>query len=122
MLRKKSITDLRAIAQGYGIPDIFKKTDIQLIQAIELKQKDMTPEPEASIPQPQYDARLMDKPPAKKSDRQLIRELLQNHLNAGLHLSFTDEEWHMKHGKKSDSGTIRMPLRTVLNCANNVMK
>lgn len=34
MLRGKSLTDLRSIAQGYSIPDIFSMEENQLIQAI----------------------------------------------------------------------------------------
>lgn len=120
-LHKKSLTDLRAIAQSYSIPDIFKKTDIQLIQAIELKQQAIVPSAKIAIPRPEYDARLMDKPPAKSGTRHSVEELLSAHVKAGLHLSFTEEQWEMRHGKKSDSGTLRMPLRVILQCAERVM-
>lgn len=121
MLRKKTIHQLRAIAQGYGIPDIFSKTDIQLIQAIELKQGEMVPDKLPPIPPPEYDARLMLKPPAKKSSQRDIQELLAPHVARGLHLSFDEERWYMKYDKRTDEGTLRMPLRVVLGCANKVI-
>jgi len=52
MLDGKSLTELRQIAQGYGVSDLFQKTDIQLKQAISLKQKEMQPKPEIVIPKP----------------------------------------------------------------------
>lgn len=121
-LRKKSLTDLRAIAQSYSIPDMFQKTDIQLIQAIEDKQTEMLPKAVIEIPKPEYDARLMDKPPARLSDRGLVEELLAPHVSKGLHLSFDEERWYIKFGKKTDEGSLRMPARSILNCANNVLK
>lgn len=121
-LRAKSLHSLRSIAQGYGIADLFSKDRDHLIQEIELKQKDMAPKPVIEIPKPEYDARLMNKPPAKKSNRELIEEILADHVMRGLHLSFDEEHWYMVNGKKTDEGTLRMPLRTVLNCANQIMK
>lgn len=121
-LYTKSLTQLRSIAQGYSIPDIFQKTNVQLIQAIELKQQEMVPEPPVEIPKPEYDARLMTKPPAKRSTQQDIENLLKGHVARGMHLSFDEERWYMRHAKKTDEGTIRMPLRTVLRCADKVMQ
>lgn len=121
-LHKKTIHELRAIAQGYGIPDLFAKTDIQLTQAIELKQQEMVPDKPEPIPPPQYDARLMMKPPAKRSSQKDIEELLAPHVARGLHLHFDEERWYMQFDKRTDEGTLRMPLRTVLTCAGKIMK
>ncbi len=120
-LASKSIHDLRAIAQGYGIPDIFAKTDVQLRQAIELKQQKMVPDAPVVIPKPEYDARLMTAEPSAMGDRAEIEALLSTHVARGLHLSFDEEHWHMSHGDRSDSGTLRMQLRTVLRCADRVL-
>jgi len=121
-LNKKSLTDLRGIAQSFDVPDIFSKTDIQLIQAIELKQQTLVaPKPEP-IPAPMYNATLMTKPPSKVSDRDKAMELLQPFINRGLHLEFTDtDDWTMRWGKREDSGTLRMPLRVLLGCAQKIM-
>lgn len=122
MLETKSLHQLRQIAQGYGIADIFAKTDTQLRQAIGLKQQEMqpkaTPEP-VKIP---YDARLMTRPPSKICTPETLRELLDTHIKQGLHITFTDEEWFMSCGKKTDTGTLRQPLRNVLECANRLLK
>lgn len=117
-LQTKTLHQLRSIAQGYGIGDIFAKTETQLRQEIELKQVEQLPKPEIVIPQPEYDARLMTRPPAKRSDKDLIQEGLKEYIARGLRLTFPDEEtWQMQYSKKIDTGTIRMPLRHVLNCA-----
>lgn len=121
MLRKKSIHQLRGIAQSYSIPDIFSLDANHLIQAIELKQQAMIPEPAVKIEPPMYDARLMTKPPSKQSDEWSIRELLEPFVAQGMHLSFDEERWYMAHGKKTDEGTKRMPLRSILRCAEKLM-
>ena len=122
-LASKSIHDLRSIAQSFGVADIFSKSKEHLIQAIELKQAKLVPEPPIVIPKPEYDARLMTKPPSKSSTQDDVVELLAEHVARGLHLSFPEpERWHMQWGKKEDTGTLRMPLRVVLSCANQIMK
>lgn len=121
MLSNKSQTELRGIAQMLGIADVFQKDKTQLIQAIELKQANMgTPAP-APVPQPEYDARLMTKSPAKRSDQASIEDVLKEHIARGLHLSFDDERWYMQLDRRTDQGTLRMPLRHVLYCANRIM-
>lgn len=120
-LKGKSLTALRGIAQSYSIPDIFQKDELQLRQAIELKQQDMTPQPKIEIPKPEYDARLMNRPPAKRSDEKVAMDLLQPYIARGLHVRFDEECWYMSLGKKNDSGTIRMPLRVLLDRADRMM-
>jgi hypothetical protein len=123
LLHKKSIHDLRQIAQSFGIPDLTSKTSAQLIQEIELKQGAMVAKADPPPPRPEYDARLMTKIPARSSDQTTITEILEMHIARGLHISFPEpERWHMQWGKKEDTGTTRMPLRTVLKCAEEIMK
>lgn len=123
MLRKKSLTELRGIAQSFGVADIFQKDKPQLVQAIEMKQAGIAPAPKVEIAKPAYDARLMTKPPSRRSDQQEVEELLQPYIQRGLLLSFDEhgERWFMRFDKKTDEGTMRMPLRHVLLCANKVM-
>jgi len=122
-MQGKSLHELRAIAQGYGISDIFSKTDIQLRQDISLKQAEMQPKPEIVIPKPEYDARLMTRPPSKKSDRELAEEMLAPYVARGLTVTYpTPEEWHMRMGKKEDTGTLRMPIATLLACAERMVR
>ncbi len=122
MLASKSLIELRGIAQSFNIPDLFQKDKIQLLQAIEMKQQALVPEPKVEISRPPYDARLMTKPPSKKSDREEIEQLLSPYIARGLRVTFDAERWYMTHGKKTDEGTIRMPLRTVLRCADKVLE
>jgi len=121
-LEKLSIHQLRGIAQSYGISDIFSKTDIQLRQEISLKQTDQLPKVETVIPKPDYDARLMTRPPAKRSNEELVREAVANHIRMGLHVRFDEERWYFAHGKKTDEGPLRMPLIGIIRCADSVLK
>lgn len=124
MLSKKSLTELRGIAQSFDVADIFQKDQRQLIQAIEMKQQAIAPEPKIEIPKPEYDARLMTRPPARKSDIQMIEELLTPYVARGLRLTFDEngERWFMSRGKMTDEGTVRMPPRHVLHCAERLMQ
>lgn len=123
MLRNKSIHELRAIAQGFGVGDIFSLDALQLAQAIELRQQAMIPEPTPIPPRPEYDARLMTKPPSKATTQKDIEDLLAGHIARGLRLTFPDpESWAMQFGKREDTGPMRMPLRIVLTKAEGVMK
>lgn len=122
MLRKKSMTELRAIAQGYGVSDIFTMDTAQLVQAIEAKQKSMAPEFKVEIPKPEYDPRIMTKIPARVSEQGVIERLLEPYIARGLTLTFPEPEtWAMSCGKRNDTGTMRMPPRIVLMCADKVL-
>lgn len=121
MLRNKSLTDLRGIAQSYGVTDLFSKDAAHLIQEIERKQKAMAPKPEVNIPRPEYDARLMTKPPAKKTDREMLEEYAAPFIALGMSLEITDEQWKIRCGAKTDQGTLRMPPRVFIRCCEKVM-
>ena len=122
MLREKSVTDLRSIAQGYGISDLFSKDKNALIQAIELKQQDMQPEAKVVIPRPEYDARLMTKPPSKKIRKEEdAYNLLKPYIDRGLVFTVDEERWYMRFKDKTDEGTKRMPLRVLLGCAEKLL-
>lgn len=123
MLKNRSIHQLRQIADGYGIANVFSKDANQLIQAIEAKQTDMVRDVSQPIPRPEYDARLMLKPPSKSSDEREVLNLLQGHISKGLHIEFPEvDRWHMKWGVKEDTGNMRVPLRVILDCADRLMK
>ena len=124
MLANKSIVELRGIAQALSVPDVFQKDKPQLLQAIELKQQKYTVTPKIEIPKPQYDARLMTKPPSKRALPQDVTELLAPYIARGLQFTIDEnaERWQMSFGKKTDEGTMRMPLRIVLRCAQKIME
>lgn len=124
MLRSKSITELRGIAQAFGIADIFTKDAIQLIQEIEAKQnKDFAPAaPVVVAAVNEYDARLMTRPPSRRSDVDAAQEVLAPFVAAGLHVKYDAERWYMSYKGRTDEGTLRMPLRTMIVCAERIMK
>lgn len=123
MLRNKSITELRGIAQAFGIADIFTKDAIQLAQEIEAKQnKDFAPPAPIVSAANTYDARLMTKPPSKRSDVESAQEVLAPFVSAGLHVRYDDERWYMSYQGRQDEGTLRMPLRVLIKCAERIMK
>lgn len=121
-LRKKSVHDLRVMAQAFGITEIFEKDAVHLAQEIELKQQTLSPPPVPLPPKPEYDARLMTLIPSAMGSAVEITELLSAHIALGLKLSFDMESWRMAHGKKEDHGTLRMPLRNILICADKVLR
>ncbi len=121
-LRDKSLTELRGIAQSFGVDDIFKVDNKKLIQMIALKQQALVPTPKIEIPKPEYDARLMTKPPSKKSEQVEAEKLLAPYIAKGLRVRFEDERWYMSYRNKTDEGTLRMPLRVVLRCAEKVLE
>lgn len=119
----KSIHELRAIAQGYDIPNLFSMGENELKQAIASKQEAMIPKPRIEIPRPEYDGRLRIKPPSKTCTQSDIAELLRPYIDLGLVLTFPHpEQFHMRFDKKEDGGTIRQPLRAILGCAEAVMR
>lgn len=122
-LSTKSLVELRGIAQLLDIPDIFSLDKPHLLQAIQQKQNDSIPSaPPTDIPKPNYDARLMTKAPASIGSKEDIEQLLQQYVARGLLLTFDEERWHMSLGQREDEGTLRMPLRTVLMCAEALFK
>jgi hypothetical protein len=122
-LKDKSVHELRAIAQTFDIDNIFSMDAGQLAHAIEIKRVELIPEPEIELPKPHYDARLMTRPPSKKSKKDEILDLLDGHIKLGLRVEFIDEEtWSMYRGDKTDTGSIRVPLRVMLKCADRMMK
>jgi len=122
MLQSKSITELRGIAQSMGIADVFQLDKAHLIQEIDLKKSAVNKPAPVSVVNSPYDARLMAQAPGKIADKDEAMEALQPYVAAGLHVSMDNERWYFKHGKKSDEGTLRMPLRTILKCAEAVLR
>lgn len=122
MLAGKSLVELRSIAQSYDIPDIFEMTDVQLRQAIESKAQVMAQSFAPKLPErPGYDARLTAWARDRRAKPSEIMDVLQPHIALGLHVKIDEESWYMAYGERNDQGTIRMPLRTVLHCAERLM-
>ena len=121
-LEDKNIHELRAIAEGYGVGDLFSLPQNKLIREIrksqDVRAKEIVPE----MPKPEYDPRIRNKPPAKVCDQESILRYLEPYISRGLIVGFPEpERWHMRYNKKEDSGTMRMPPRVVIKCAERVM-
>ena len=122
-LRDKSVHELRSIAQSFHIDDIFSKDADRLIHEIEIERDGLIPEPTVVIPKAEYDARLMTRPPSKTSKETDILMLLDGHIKLGLRINFPDaESWEMYAGKKTDCGSMRIPLRVLIACADKMMR
>lgn len=120
-LTKKSVHELRQMAQAYGVTDIFEKSSARLIQEIELKAGRIAI-PVELPPRPVYDVRHMTSQPSAEASRDEIIDMLESHIKLGLRLSFDDDCWTMSYGKREDTGTIRQPLRNILMCAERVLR
>lgn len=119
-LLKKSIHDLRIMAQVYGLADIFSKDAKHLAQEIDAKLE--VPTVKVTLPERnEYDARLLTQPPNMRTDMDGITDVLKPFIEIGLKLSFEHEHWVMQWGKRNDTGTIRMPLRHIVACAERLM-
>jgi hypothetical protein len=123
-IANKSIHELRGIAQGYGVSgNIFGMTANELLQAIDGKQKELTPKPVINIPPPEYDGRLRHSPPSESSDESEIKELLKPYTDIGMRLAFPyPETFHISWNNREDTGNIKQPLRIILQCAQQLMK
>lgn len=122
-LRNKSIHDLRVIAQSHEVSDIFEKDAARLIQEISLRLSERAPISDEMPAAPAYDARLMLSHPDARCSPTDVVDLLEPYINRGLRLTFDEsgERWRMAHGLRTDDGTMRMPLRTVLDCARRLL-
>lgn len=115
-LEDRSLTELRAMASAMGIKVSFSQDKQSLAKAIRA-------EVESKAPKPLPFAPLQPANPLNQGAWQgNITEALQPMIDRGLILTFpTSDQWHMQRDKRSDSGTIKMPLRSIVRCAESVM-
>jgi len=122
MASKKCMTELRGLCQSMGAKWSFSDDRNALEQKISMRQREMLP-PVSPTPVPiPPDFRLRTSTPAKVSDEEMIRTLLKPYTDIGLNITFEHGMFHMKHGSKADSGTLRQPPRSILNCARRLME
>jgi len=116
MLNEKSLTELRTIAQGLGVEEIFTKSHAHLVQDIEKKHGELIPKEKIVVPV-QY--KML--PTGDKCDKGELMQFLEPYIKRGLKVVIGDETWKFSFGKKNDSGTLRMPLRIALRKAAEVL-
>lgn len=124
MLEGKTIHELRSIAEGYNIPDVFSKDVGGLIKAITVKQLSLVKQPKIDPPhRPEYDSSIMLKRPSKVTEQARALELLKGHIDRGLEITFPQpDQWHMRYKSREDTGSLRIPPRVILNCADDLLK
>ena len=116
MLKDKSLTELRNIAHGLGVDDIFSKSVAHLIQDVEKKHGELIPQPKIVVP---VEYRAI--PLGDMIDKDELLGLLKPYTDRGLKVSFTDDTWRYSFGNKNDSGTLRMPYKIALKKAAEVL-
>jgi len=122
-LESKSITELRGMYASMGGDVNFSDSKTTLITKIGLRISDRMPKVDPIQTAVPEDQRLRTNPPAHNMDQESVTEALQPFIDAGLRLSFPEHDsWQMSFGKKTDSGSLRVPLRVIVGCARGVMK
>lgn len=116
MLEKKTLTELRTIAQGLGVEGIFSKSKAHLQQEIEKRHGELIPKGKIVIP---VEYKML--PTSNMCDKDKLMELLEPYISRGLRVEIGDETWKFSRGNKNDSGTLRMPLRIALMKAAEVL-
>lgn len=121
-LEEKSLTELRSIAQGIGVSFNFSTDKKHLIQEIKQHSVSLIPKPNAELPKVPEPERIRIIPPTKNPTRETITQTLQPFIDRGLKLSFDGDTFHMRMGKKEDTGNVRTSLRVIVRTAEAVMR
>lgn len=122
-LKNKSIIELRSIAQGLGVEILFSDTKEDLMQKIDSGLTVQLPPAPPPLPNVPSDIRLRTTPPAANSTPSEITDVLAAYIKRGLVVTFPAEnQWHIRLARKEDSGTLRMPLRAIVKCADKLFQ
>lgn len=124
MAQKQTMTELRALCQSMGARWSFSDDRNALQQKIQNRQVEILPPMPLPIVTAPEDQRLRTKPPNKVSDEEMVRGMLEPYIALGLKLNIDpiNQTFHMSHGKKHDTGTMRQPPRVIIQCARKVME
>lgn len=116
-LEKKSLPELRAIAQSMGLG---MRTDLDrgaLLQQIRLHTMDAAPLPAQPVV-----LNIQNVPDDRILTPELVEKSLAPFSDLGLRISFPDATtWEMRCGEKKDSGTLSMSLWSVIQCAKSLV-
>jgi len=122
-LNDKSLTELRGMYSAMGGNVNFSDTKTVLVTKINLRISDRMPKPEVIQTAVPEDQRLRTVAPAANMDQAEVVATLQPLIDAGLRLTFpAHDQWMMQHLNKTDSGSLRVPLRVIVGCAREVMR
>lgn len=122
-LEDRSLTELRAMAQAMNAIFSFADDKNALIKIIRDCMEAKVPKPRIPDPVQPADTRLLIRPPRYVSTEAEIVEILLPFTLKGLIIRFpAEDQWMMTYQKREDSGTLRMPLRDVVECARRMMR
>ncbi len=119
---KQSLTNLRGLAQAMGVKWAFSDDYLALKQKIDARQIEMLPSAPLPVITAPSDQRLRTLPPSKVSSEQMLRTVLRPYVDRGLQLTIEDDWFTMRHGTKTDSGTLRQPPRVIVECARRLFQ
>jgi hypothetical protein len=120
-LENKSLTEIRGIASAVGLKINFGDGKEKLIGLINDHMKATVPKPAFPPPLAPVDTRTMDAPPLHRSTAKQIEDALADYVRRGLVITYPNGDlWHMKLGKREDSGPMRMPLRHIIGVARQL--
>lgn len=115
-LHEKTLTELRTIAHGLGVDEIFTKTPAVLIHDIEVKHSALIPKEKIVIP---VEYRLISS--TDMCDKTELLELLEPYIKRGLKVVIGEDTWRFSFGNRNDTGTLRMPIRIALKKAAEIL-
>lgn len=116
-LERKSLTELRGIAQAMGLAPRWDLGKEHLLQEIKLHTGSKIEQPEKPI-----QVNITGVPDNTPLTTDMVEKALKDFCPLGLHLSFPDERtWAMECNGKKDSGTMAMPIWNVIQCARSVV-
>ena len=117
-LEKKSLVDLRGIAQSLGVMPNWKDDKAKLIGKIRASaEKQYTPPSKAIVITTPVQAT------GQALTQKQVTDALAGFHDLGLHVSFPDKDtWSLYCNKKEDSGTMYQSLWSVISCAKELVK
>lgn len=123
-LESESLTGLRGIAQATGTKFTFTDDKRALLAKIRATALSKVPVPGAPEPNEMMDDRLRSKTPLRACTQKEIYEALQPLFERGLILTFpAEDQWQLeKLIRHVDTGNIRMPLRSIVHAAKQVLE
>lgn len=119
-LDKKSITELRNIAQGLGVADIFSKSRAHLLQDITIKSAAMASHDTSTQARTEYIV-VQDKHGVADDASDVLMQALKPLIDRGLRVRISDGMWHYSCAGRTDSGTLTMPIRVALKKAHEIL-
>jgi hypothetical protein len=117
-LERKTLSELRAIAQSVGIVPDFSVGKDALLQQMRGHVQKQTP-----LPVQPVQINIVNQPDDRMLTQSQVEEALKDFRNLGLIITFPDAAtWAMECSGKKDSGSMTASLWTIIGCAKEVVK